>query len=68
MHRVPASRAGVFLNIEPALGSILGVAVMGDRLGTGAWMGGALIIGAAVVLTSTKGAVPDTADPVTSAE
>jgi drug/metabolite transporter (DMT)-like permease len=53
IHRVPASRAGVFLNIEPALGSILGVGVLGERLGPGAWMGGALIIGAVVVLTTT---------------
>jgi drug/metabolite transporter (DMT)-like permease len=53
IHRVPASRAGVFLNIEPALGSILGVKLLGDRLGPGAWAGGALIIAAAVVLTTT---------------
>lgn len=53
IHRVPASRAGVFLNIEPAMGSILGVALLGDRLGPGAWMGGAMIIAAAVVLTTT---------------
>jgi drug/metabolite transporter (DMT)-like permease len=53
IHRVPASRAGVFLNIEPALGSILGVALLGDRLGPTAWLGGALIISAAVVLTTT---------------
>jgi len=53
IHRVPASRAGVFLNIEPAMGSLLGVALLGDRLGPGAWIGGALIIAAAVVLTTT---------------
>jgi len=53
IHRVPASRAGVFLNIEPALGSILGVAVLGERLGPGAYIGGALIIAAVVVLTTT---------------
>jgi drug/metabolite transporter (DMT)-like permease len=53
IHRVPASRAGVFLNIEPALGSILGVELLGDRLGPGTWAGGALIIVAAVVLTTT---------------
>ncbi len=52
LHHVPASRAGVFLNIEPALGSILGVELLGERLGPYAWLGGALIIGAAVVLTS----------------
>ncbi|HEX4067241.1 MAG TPA: EamA family transporter [Acidobacteriaceae bacterium] len=55
IHRVPASRAGVFLNIEPALGSILGVLILGDRLGPGTWVGGALIIVAAVVLTTGRG-------------
>jgi len=54
IHRVPASRAGVFLNIEPALGSILGVTVLGEHLGPGAWIGGALIITAVVVLTATS--------------
>jgi len=53
IHHVPASRAGVFLNIEPALGSILGVKLLGEQLGRSAWLGGALIIGAAVVLTTT---------------
>jgi drug/metabolite transporter (DMT)-like permease len=53
MHHVPASRAGVFLNIEPALGSILGVELLGDKLGPAAWLGGALIITAAIVLTTT---------------
>jgi drug/metabolite transporter (DMT)-like permease len=51
IHRVPASRAGVFLNIEPALGSLLGVELLGERLGPYAWLGGALILGAAVALT-----------------
>ena len=50
---VPASRAGVFLNIEPALGSVLGVELLGDHLGPLAWVGGALIVIAAVTLTST---------------
>jgi drug/metabolite transporter (DMT)-like permease len=53
VHHVPASRAGVFLNIEPAMGSILGVTLLGDQLGAGAWAGGGLIIAAAVVLTMT---------------
>jgi len=56
IHHVPASRAGVFLNIEPALGSAIGVKLMGDQLGPLTWVGGALIITAAVVLTS-RGAV-----------
>lgn len=52
MHHVPASRAGVFLNIEPLLGSWLGVALLGDRLGSFAWVGGAMILVAAVTLTT----------------
>jgi drug/metabolite transporter (DMT)-like permease len=53
MHHVPASRAAVFLNIEPALGSALGVWLLGDTLGPLTWVGGALILTAAVTLTST---------------
>lgn len=52
IHHVPASRAGVFLNIEPALGSWLGVQLLGDRLGRFAWVGGGLILAAAVTLTA----------------
>jgi drug/metabolite transporter (DMT)-like permease len=51
IHHVPASRAGVFLNIEPALGSILGVQLLGEHLGPYAWLGGGLILGAAVTMT-----------------
>ncbi len=52
IHHVPASRAGVFLNIEPALGSFLGVKLLGEHLGPYAWFGGALILGAAITLTT----------------
>ena len=52
IHHVPASRAGVFLNIEPALGSWLGVRLLGEHLGPYAWIGGGLILGAAIVLTT----------------
>lgn len=52
MHRVPASRAGVLLNLEPGVGSLLGVCLLGDHLGPAAWAGGALIVAAAVVLTT----------------
>jgi len=52
IHHVPASRAGVFLNIEPALGSWLGVKLLGDQLGPHAWIGGALILAAAITLTT----------------
>jgi drug/metabolite transporter (DMT)-like permease len=52
VHHVPASRAGVFLNIEPALGSWLGVQLLGERLGPFAWLGGGLILAAAITLTT----------------
>lgn len=53
IHHVPASRAGVFLNLEPAIGSVLGVELLGDKLGPDAWVGGALILAATIVLTTT---------------
>lgn len=49
--RVPASRAGVFLNLEPLAGALLGVVVLGDTWGPGTVLGGALIVGAAVVVS-----------------
>jgi drug/metabolite transporter (DMT)-like permease len=52
MTQVPASQAGIFLNMEPVIGSLLGVWVFHDQLGLVAWLGGALIIGSAVVLTT----------------
>ena len=60
IHHVPASRAGVFLNIEPVIGSFLGVELLGEHLGPFAWVGGALILAAAVALT-THGHEPEPA-------
>jgi drug/metabolite transporter (DMT)-like permease len=60
IHHVPASRAGVFLNLEPAIGSVLGVALLDERLGPYAWLGGALILAAAITLT-TRGHEPEPA-------
>jgi len=51
MTQVPASQAGVFLNMEPLIGSLLGVCLLGDQLGPPTWIGGALILAAAVTLT-----------------
>jgi drug/metabolite transporter (DMT)-like permease len=53
---VPASRAGVFLNLEPLVGALLGVLVLGEAWGPGTVVGGALIIGAAVVVSRRRGA------------
>lgn len=49
--QVPASQAGVLLNMEPLMGSLLGVIVLGERLGPSAWAGGALILISAITLT-----------------
>ena len=50
---VPASRAGVYLNLEPLVGVLLGVVVLGERLGPLAVLGGALIL-AGAALASRK--------------
>lgn len=48
---VPASRAGVFVNLEPVIGALLGVTVLGETLGPLALAGGALIVSAAVAIS-----------------
>ncbi len=52
MTQVPASQAGVLLNMEPLIGSLLGVLALGEHLGPSAWTGGALILAAAITLTT----------------
>lgn len=49
--RVPASRAGVFLNLEPIIGSVLGITLLGEQLGPAGWIGGAMIIASAITMT-----------------
>lgn len=48
LKRVPASQAGIFVNLEPLVGAILGVSLLHENLGPMALAGGALIIGGAV--------------------
>ena len=50
--KVPASQAGVLLNMEPLIGSLLGIFLLGETLGPSAWIGGFLILAAAVTLTT----------------
>jgi drug/metabolite transporter (DMT)-like permease len=60
MTQVPASQAGVLLNMEPLMGSLLGVFALGEHLGPTAWTGGCLILAAAVTLTTrSKAHVPE---------
>jgi drug/metabolite transporter (DMT)-like permease len=51
MTKVPASQAGILLNMEPLMGSLLGVFALGEHLGPTAWIGGAMILVAAFMLT-----------------
>jgi drug/metabolite transporter (DMT)-like permease len=48
LKRVPASEAGIFVNLEPLVGAILGVSLLHENLGIMALAGGALIIAGAV--------------------
>ena len=50
--QVPASQAGVLLNMEPLIGSLLGVLVLHETLGPSAWSGGILIVISAITLTT----------------
>jgi drug/metabolite transporter (DMT)-like permease len=52
LHQVPASQAGVFINLEPVVGALLGVLVLHDVLGPYGIIGGLLVIGSAVYVAS----------------
>ncbi len=52
MTQVPASQAGVLLNLEPLIGSVLGVFILHETLGPSARLGGTLILAAAILITT----------------
>jgi drug/metabolite transporter (DMT)-like permease len=52
MTKVPASQAAVLLNMEPLIGSLLGVFALHEHLGPLAFLGGAMILLAAIALTT----------------
>jgi drug/metabolite transporter (DMT)-like permease len=59
--RVGSATAGVFINIEPMLGSVLGVLLFGDHLHLGLLIGGAMIlIGSFVVVLGESATPPGT--------
>lgn len=58
--RVGSATAGVFINIEPLLGSTLGVLLFGDHLTPGLIFGGALIIVGSLVVVLGERAQPAT--------
>jgi drug/metabolite transporter (DMT)-like permease len=51
LKRVPASQAGIFVNLEPLVGAILGVSLMHEVLGRAAIAGGVLILGGAAYVS-----------------
>jgi drug/metabolite transporter (DMT)-like permease len=54
LERFPASRAGVFINIEPVVGAVLGVMLLRETIGPGALFGGLLIVSAAWVVSQPE--------------
>jgi drug/metabolite transporter (DMT)-like permease len=54
LERFPASRAGVFINIEPVVGALLGVTLLKESLGPGAVLGGLLVLVAAWVVSQPE--------------
>ncbi len=67
--QIPASEAGVFLNLEPIIGSVLSVWLFHERLGWTAALGGGLIVASAIVMTTqSKPAMRETAGQVPAME
>jgi drug/metabolite transporter (DMT)-like permease len=54
LERIPASQAGVYVNLEPVVGAVLGVTVLHEVLGPGALLGGLLIISAAWIISQPQ--------------
>lgn len=54
LQRMPVAHAGVYVNLEPLTGVILGVVVLHERLGLARGIGGALILFAAVLASTTQ--------------
>ncbi len=50
--RVSAGRAGVFLNIEPVVGVLMGVTLLGEAVGVSGLFGGGIILAAALLATT----------------
>ena len=50
IQRIEASRAGVFVNLEPVVGAFLGVTVLGDPLASSSFVGGFIVIACALMV------------------
>lgn len=54
LRHVPAAAAGVAALLEPLTATLLGVAVFGERLGLGGWLGALLLVGALTLVALPK--------------
>jgi drug/metabolite transporter (DMT)-like permease len=61
--RVSSASAGVFINMEPVIGSAIGVLLFGDRLTLALICGGLLIIGGSLVVVLGEGGAPASPTP-----
>jgi drug/metabolite transporter (DMT)-like permease len=53
--KMPASRSGVFLNLEPVVGTCLGIIILHETLGLTAVIGGMIIIASAIFFSLRPG-------------
>lgn len=51
LRSIEASHAGIYTNLEPLVGALLGVVLLHDHLGSGTIVGGILILGASLLIT-----------------
>jgi drug/metabolite transporter (DMT)-like permease len=50
LEQIEASRAGVFVNLEPVVGAVLGVGLLGEPLMASSLIGGVIVVACAVVI------------------
>lgn len=66
LHRLPTARVAPFVNLEPMVGAVLGLTLLGEPIGPVAVVGGLLILGASIA-TTTGGHPPEAAADVHAA-
>lgn len=68
LHFIPASHAGIYVNLEPLVGAILGVVLLHEAATGGLVVGGALILGAALLICWPHPEGEQTPHPVAAEE